>query len=70
MGISYNGLWKLLIDKGLNKTQFRDLVNISNGTLARFSKNEYVSISVLENICRTLGCQFGDIIEYTSDDNK
>ena len=64
MAISYNKLWKLLIDRGLNKTGLRDAVGISNGTLAKLGKNEPVALAVLEKICEVLGCQFGDIIEY------
>lgn len=61
--ISYNGLFKLLIDKGLNKSEFAKLCGISSPTLAKLSKNEYVSMDVLVKICKTLQCTPNDIIE-------
>lgn len=62
--ISYNKLWKLLIDKGLTKTQFRELVGISTATLAKLSKNETVTTDTLDNICKKLQCDISDISEY------
>lgn len=62
--ISYNKLWKLLIDKGLTKTQFRELVGISTATLAKLSKNETVTTDTLDNICKKLQCDISDIAEY------
>ena len=64
MAISYNGLWKLLIDKGMKKLDLKDAVGISTGTLAKLSKNEQVALSVLERICEALDCQIGDIVAY------
>ena len=63
MRICYNRLWKLLIDKGMNKTQLRDASGISNSTLARLSKGEPVSMEAIGRICLCLGCQVGDILE-------
>ena len=64
MAISYNGLWKFLIDKGMKKLELKDRIGISTGTLAKLSKNEYVALSVLERICEGMDCQIGDIVEY------
>jgi DNA-binding Xre family transcriptional regulator len=64
MAASYAKLWKLLIDKNINKTNLRELSGISTGTLAKLGKNEYVSSEVLEKICIALKCQIGDIIEF------
>ena len=61
--VSYNNLFKLLIDKGLNKSEFAKLCGISTPTLAKLSKNEYVSMSVLVRICKTLECTLNDIVE-------
>lgn len=61
--ISYTPLFKLLIDKGLKKGEFAKLCGISTPTLAKLSKNEYVSMDVLVKICKGLNCQIGDIIE-------
>ena len=67
MSVSYNGLWKLLIDKNMKKLELRDVAGISNGTLAKLGKNEPVALTVLERICKALGCQIGDIGEYVPD---
>lgn len=63
MKISYNKLWKLLIDKGLKKSQLREAVGASKGTFAKLGKNENVTLPVLLNICEYLNCDFGDIME-------
>lgn len=70
MAISYNRLWKLLIDKDMKKSQLRDLVGMSTGTLSKLSKNEPVALTVLERICKVLDCQFSDIIEYIPEDKS
>lgn len=64
MAVSYNGLWKLLIDKNMKKMDLIDQVGISSSTLAKMSKGEAVSMSILEKICDKLDCDFGDIINY------
>ncbi|MCC3870306.1 helix-turn-helix domain-containing protein [Terrisporobacter mayombei] len=61
--ISYNKLWKLLIDKNMNKTQLRIQANLSSTTLAKLSKNESVTVSTLEKICFLLDCDIEDIVE-------
>lgn len=63
MSISYNKLWKLLIDKGMTKTQLRLRADIGTSTLAKLSKNEQVSMEVLLKICKTLNCDLSDIVE-------
>lgn len=64
MAVSYNGLWKLLIDKNMKKTDLVEVIGISSSTLAKMSKGEGVSINTLEKICEELNCDFGDIISY------
>lgn len=64
MKISYNRLWKLLVDKQINKTDLRIAVGISSGTLAKLSKDEVVSMEVLAKICAYLRCNIGDIMEF------
>lgn len=54
MDICYNKLFKLLIDKGMKKTEFRKQVGISEGTLAKLSRNENVSMDVIVKICRKM----------------
>ena len=63
MYVTYSNLFKLLIDKGLNKTEFAREVGISSNTLAKLSKNELVSLEVLVRICRQLDCSLGDVVQ-------
>lgn len=63
--VCYNNLFKLLIDKGLKKSELARLCNLSSPTMAKLSKNEYVSMDVLVRICRGLDCSFDDIVEVT-----
>jgi DNA-binding Xre family transcriptional regulator len=70
MGRSYKPLFVLLANKGLKKTDLRELAGISSGTLARFAKGEIVSTDVLEKICLALECQIGDIVEVVKDEPK
>lgn len=63
MAISYNPLWKLLIDRGMTKTQLREKACLSTSTLAKLAKGETVTTAVIERICVNLGCQPGDIME-------
>ncbi|NLY36479.1 MAG: helix-turn-helix transcriptional regulator [Tissierellia bacterium] len=63
MNVSYNKLFKLLIDKGMKKTDLRIATGISPNTLTKLSNNDYVSMEVLVKICRVLECDFGDIME-------
>ena len=62
MKVRYNKLWKLLIDKGMKKSQLREAVGASKSTFAKLGKNENVTLPVLLNICEYLECDFGDII--------
>ena len=61
--ISYNRLFKLMIDKGIKKTELAKMADISQTTLAKLSKNQYVSMDVLVRICDSLDCTFDEIIE-------
>lgn len=73
MGVSYKRLWKLLIDKEMTKGELSTSARIATSTVSRMSRNEYVSLEVLERICKTLNCDIRDIIEFCSDgvaDNK
>lgn len=63
--VSYNKLFKLLIDKNMKKTDLRLATGISPNTLTKLSNNEYVSMEVLVKICRALNCDFCDIVEIT-----
>ena len=61
---SYKPLLKLLVDKNMTKTQLREQLGISMATLAKISKNEYISMKVLDDICNRLNCKIEDIIEH------
>ncbi len=63
MDISYNKLFKLLIDKGWRKTEFAKNVGISANTLAKLSRNEMVSLKILVRICKGLGCKLEEVVE-------
>lgn len=63
MMVSYNKLWKLLIDKQMKKKDLGDVANVSANTLAKMGRNELVSLDVLVRICRSLQCDIGDIME-------
>ena len=63
MDVKYNKLFKLLVDKGLSKTQFAKQVGISGPTLAKLSKNEKVSMDIMVRICKHFKCSLGDIME-------
>lgn len=70
MGFSYKPLWKILIDKDMNKVKLRDELRLSPSTLAKLSKDEYVSMEVLDRICRLLHCRIEDVVEYVSDEER
>ena len=63
MSISYNKLWKLLIDKGMLKKDLMAATKITASTMAKMGKNEPVSLDVLVRICKVLECNIGDIID-------
>lgn len=65
--LSYAKLWKLMIDKNINKTQLKEMANISTNAVAKMSKNEPVSLDTLSKICFVLECGIGDVIEITFD---
>lgn len=67
MAVSYNGLWKLLIDKNLKKTDLIEQLGISSSTLAKMSKGEIVSLGILEKICEKYNCDFGELINFVKD---
>lgn len=67
MSISYKPLWRLMLEKDMKKLELRDLVGMSNNTLARLGKNEGVSMDVLERICVALDCRIEDIVEFVKD---
>ena len=64
MAISYNKLWKLLIDKKLRRTDLKNICGISGNILAKLGKDEPVSMNSLEKICVALDCNIEDIVKF------
>lgn len=67
MILNYNKLWKLMIDKGINKTKLREKTGISTNSLAKLGKNESVQLEILIKICSVLKCNIDDIVDYSID---
>ncbi|WP_370774971.1 helix-turn-helix domain-containing protein [Anaerobutyricum hallii] len=65
MAVSYNNLWKLMIDKKINKSELCKTVKISSSTMAKMTNEEMVALPILEKICAELECNVGDIMEFT-----
>lgn len=63
MSISYNKLWKLMIDKNMNKTKLRILAGITSNAMAKLGKNESVQLETLIKICKVLDCTLDDVVE-------
>lgn len=70
MAISYNGLWKILIDKNMYRKDLAAKLNISSATMAKMGKGESVSIDTLEKICGYLECNIGDIMSFERSDKE
>ncbi len=64
MPVSYDKLWKLLIDKKMNRTDLKGKAGVSFNVLAKMSRNEFVSMDSLYKICKVLSCDIGDVMEF------
>ena len=69
MAYSYNKLWKLMIDKKINKTRLRQEAGITSNAMTNMGKDMPVSVEVLAKICCVLDCTIDDIVEILPDDN-
>ncbi len=69
MAISYNKLWKLLIDKGIKRTELKQLAGVSTNVIAKLGKSEPVAMKTLAKVCAALQCGVDDIVEMKTDDN-
>ena len=69
MPVCYNKLWKILIDRGMSKTDLIKASRITTNAMAKLGKNEDVRVEVLVNICRTLSCTLDDIVDILPDDS-
>ena len=68
MAISYNKLWKLLVDKKMSKADLRKAAGIAPKTMTRLRRDEEVTLSVLNRICVVLDVNIGDVMEFTNDE--
>ena len=68
MAISYNKLWKLLVDKKMSKSDLRKAAGIAPNTMTRLRRDEEVTLSVLNRICVVLDVNIGDVMEFTNDE--
>lgn len=68
MYFNYNNLWKLLIDKKMNKQDLRKKTGISSASIAKLGKGENVNTDVLLRICKALNCDISDIMKFVPDD--
>ena len=64
MALSYNRMWKLLVDKKMSKADLRKAAEIAPNTMTKLRRDEPVNLAILARICQELNCDFGDIIEY------
>lgn len=60
---NYNKLWKLMIDKKINKTKLREIAGITSNSMTKMTKNESVQLEVLVKVCKILECQISDIVD-------
>lgn len=69
MTISYNKLWKLLVDLKMSKADLRKATKLSPGTMTKLRRDEEVSLAALMRICEVCKCNFGDICDFIADEN-
>jgi len=67
MSVSYDKLWKLLIDKKMNRTELKEAAGISFNVLAKLGKGETVSMESMKKICSALSCNIADVMEFEKD---
>ncbi|NMB40725.1 MAG: helix-turn-helix domain-containing protein [Firmicutes bacterium] len=70
MYFSYKKLWKLLIDKGMNKKELMEIADISSASVAKLGKCENVTTNILLRICEALDCDLSDIVETVREEGK
>ncbi len=67
MRISYNKLWKILIDKNMKRKDLQEAANVSSASIAKLGKGENISTDILLRICEALDCTIEDILETIKD---
>jgi DNA-binding Xre family transcriptional regulator len=70
MAISYNKLWKLLIDKNMKKKDLQRLSGVSSATITKLGRNENVNTEILQKICAALNCDICDVMEFVPNTDK
>ena len=70
MAISYNRMWKLLIDKKMSKAELRKAADIAPNTMTKLRRDEPVNLAILGRICSVLDCDFGDLMQYVPDEKR
>ena len=70
MAYSYNKLWKLMIDRNINKTALRQRAGITSNAMAKMGKNQPVNMEVLAKICHVLECGIEDVVEIIDDEQE
>lgn len=70
MAVDYSKLWKLLIDKKMNKSQLKECAGVSTNAIAKLGKNETVSLETLEKICVALDCDIQDVMNFIPEDKE
>lgn len=69
MAVSYNRMWKLLVDKKMSKADLRKAADIAPNTMTKLRRDEAVNLAILGRICKVLNCDYGDIMQYIDDEN-
>ena len=70
MAVSYNKLWKLLVDKKMSKADLRKAAGIAPNTMTKLRRDEPVTLAILGRICQAIEADFGDIMEYIPEEKK
>ena len=69
MAISYNRMWKLLVDKKMSKADLRKAADIAPNTMTKLRRDEPVNLAILGRICDVLNCDYGDLMQYVPEEN-
>lgn len=68
MSVCYLKLWKLLLEKGIKRTDLISIAGVSSNIVAKMGRNEYVAMESLEKICKALKCDISDTVEFISEE--
>ncbi|HCT16003.1 MAG TPA: transcriptional regulator [Ruminococcaceae bacterium] len=68
--VSYNRLWKLLVDKRMSKADLRKIIGVAPNTMTKLRRDEYVSMEVLEKICTALHVEPGEVFAFLDNESN